>query len=113
MEGPRVVRAARRAAHLAVISRLGVISQLGVEIDAPAGHAHLHQARRVQRDAQQLLGISLYTPRLVEVRMPRRRIDLHSELRDHSEARDHSEVRGAARGAYYTRPLHLQQLPCR
>lgn len=52
--------------------------------------------------AEQLLGIALYTPRLVEVRMPRRRIDLHSELR------------GAAPSAYtkYTPPVHLQQLPC-
>ena len=37
---------------------------------------------------------------IIKVRMPRRRIDLHSELR------------GAA-PSEYTHPVHLQQLPCR
>jgi hypothetical protein len=40
---------------------------------------------------EQLVGLSLYTPRLVETRMPRRRIDLHAEVAG---------------------PAFLQQLPC-
>jgi len=57
--------------------------------------------------AEQLLGISLYTPRLVEVRMPRRRIDLHSELRGGGAAH-----LGGSAPREYTQPVHLQQLPC-
>ena len=49
-----------------------------------------------------LLGLSLYTPRLVELTMPRRRIDLHKLLGPESTL---SEESGHA-------PLYLQQLPC-
>ena len=50
-----------------------------------------------------LVGISLYTPRLVELTMPRHPIDLHAMLRPASSNRD-------ARDS--TPPLYLQQLPC-
>ncbi len=50
---------------------------------------------------ERLMAVSLYTPRLVEVRMPRRRIDLYRELRGRG-GRDPAEAA----------PLFLQQLPC-
>ena len=47
-----------------------------------------------------LIGISLYTPRLLEMRYPRKRIDLYSALP------------GSAAAAAHAPPLFLQQLPC-
>jgi hypothetical protein len=51
-----------------------------------------------------LLGISLYTPRLVELTMPRRKIDLYGLLGPHRPSR-HAGAGGLGH-------LFLQQLPC-